>query len=46
MGNDYKLGCPCGFRPPRTDDLDAWQSWHDHLAEAHPSGDAPEQTTT
>jgi hypothetical protein len=37
MGNTppYPLGCPCGYRPPRTDDLDAWAAWYDHLAEVH-----------
>jgi hypothetical protein len=27
--------CPCGYRPPETDDLDAWASWDEHLAELH-----------
>ena len=38
MGNTdrYPLGCPCGLRPPATDDLYAWQCWHDHLTEVHP----------
>jgi len=30
--------CPCGFRPPRTDDLEAWQSWYEHL-ETHKEAD-------
>ena len=28
--------CPCGLRPPKTDNIDGWVAWYDHLVEAHP----------
>jgi len=34
----HLIPCPCGFRPPRTDDLEAWQSWYEHL-ETHKEAD-------
>lgn len=40
MDSDYPLGCTRDLRPPRTDDLDSWGAWYDHLVEMQPAGPA------